>query len=283
MMHPEAGGSLASFARTPLQPVRGRQGATTRSLVVQWASCEEDVRQAQRLRYRVFAQEMGACLTPPSGTEPGLDVDGFDPFCDHLLVKSVGPQGQEAAPVVGTYRLLAPDAARRAGGLYIDTEFDLAPLSLLRPQAVELGRSCVDPQWRSGGVIMALWAALCRYMRQRQLQTMIGCASVTLRDGGHCAQTLWHSLRHTHLVAAPWQVRPHTAFPLGRDDRAPASSGAPSTANLMPPLVKGYLRCGARLLGPPALDAAFRTADLPMMLRLDDLAPRYREHFMNGD
>ncbi|MEO6018367.1 MAG: GNAT family N-acyltransferase [Polaromonas sp.] len=254
-----------------------------RSLRVQWASCEEDVRQAQRLRYRVFAQEMGARLTPPPGTEPGLDVDGFDPFCDHLLVKSVGSEGLDEAPVVGTYRLLAPDAARRAGGLYIDTEFDLSPLSVLRPQAVELGRSCVDPDWRSGGVIMALWAALCRYMRQRRLETMIGCASVALDDGGHSAQKLWHSLRHTHLVAAPWQVQPHTAFPLGHGDTAPSACAAPYAAHAMPPLIKGYLRCGARLLGPPALDAAFCTADLPMMLRFDDLAPRYREHFMNGD
>ena len=206
------------------------------------ASGEDAFRPAQRLRFRVFAREMGACLTPPLGTEPGLDVDGFDPFCDHLLVKSVGAEGLEDAPVVGTYRLLAPDAARRAGGLYIDTEFDLSPLSALRPQAVELGRSCVDPDWRSGGVIMALWAALCRYMRQRRLDTMIGCASVALDDGGRSAQKLWHSLRHTHLVAAPWQVQPHTAFPLGHGDTVPRACAAPYPAPHMPPLIQGSLR-----------------------------------------
>ena len=251
-----------------------------RQLTVQWASCEEDVRQAQRLRHSVFAQELGASLSLPAGCDPGLDADGFDPFCDHLLVRAASHEDDADGLLVGTYRVLPPDAARRAGGLYIDTEFDLAPLASLRQRAVELGRSCVHPSWRSGGVILALWTALCQYMFRHRLETMIGCASIGLADGGQGAARLWHSLQATHLVDAQWQVQPRRAFPLGSRDGVLDIDpvGHAST----PPLIKGYLRCGARLLGPPALDTAFNTADLPMMLRVHELAPRYRKHFMGA-
>ncbi|MES2191429.1 MAG: GNAT family N-acetyltransferase [Pseudomonadota bacterium] len=246
-------------------------------LLVQWARSEDDVRQAQRLRYRVFSQEMGAHLNPPQGAMPGLDVDAFDPFCDHLLVKLAAFNGDEDGELVGTYRVLPPDAARRAGGLYIETEFDISPLAALRPAAVELGRSCVHPEFRSGGVILALWAALCDYMFLHGLQTMIGCASVGLKDGPQPAVRLWQGLRSSHLVQPPWQVRPWRPLPL------PVMGGLANDDHDLrtstPPLIKGYLRCGARLLGPPALDSAFNTADLPMMLRIEDLAPRYRKHF----
>ena len=119
------------------------------TLITRWAAAEADVREAQRLRYLVFAQEMGARLTPTEGTPSGLDADHFDPYCDHLLVRVVGPDLSEGL-LIGTYRVLTPLAAERAGGFYTDTEFDLAPLHSLRSRAVELGRSCVHPAWRSG-------------------------------------------------------------------------------------------------------------------------------------
>lgn len=246
---------------------------------VRWATCEQDVREAQRLRYLVFAEEMGAHLTPPAGTPSGLDADSFDPFCDHLMVSSVVENCPGAGKLIGTYRVLPPQAARRTGGLYIDTEFDLAPLSGLRQQALELGRSCVHRDWRSGAVIMALWTALLQYMLARQLDTMIGCASVSLDDGGQSAAGLWNRLQQTHLVAPELRVQPRVEWSPSLDyllDSGPSYDAAASA----PPLVKGYLRCGARVLGPPALDAAFNTADLPMLLRLGDLAPRYRKHFL---
>ncbi|HEX7867370.1 MAG TPA: GNAT family N-acyltransferase [Variovorax sp.] len=245
-------------------------------LETRWADCEEDVRDAQRLRFRVFAQEMGAHLTPPEGTPHGLDVDRFDAFCDHLLVHAVDPV-HGPGPLIGTYRVLTPEAAYRAGGFYTDTEFDLAPLAPLRGRALELGRSCVDADWRSGSVIMALWAALGQYMVDHALDTMIGCASIGLDDQGATAARLWQRLCRTHLVEERWRVEPRIALPLDADAEADADSDAAPAA--APPLIKGYLRCGARLLGPPALDVAFNTADLPLMLRVDDVSPRYRQHF----
>ena len=237
---------------------------------VLWARDESEVRQAQRLRHLVFAQEMGARLSVPAGTPPGHDADMFDPYCEHLLVRA-HRDGGEAQSVIGTYRVLTPDAAKRAGSLYSDTEFDLTRLRPLRGRMVELGRSCVHPDWRSGGAIMALWGALNEFMVRNDLDTMVGCASVTMRDGGHAAASLWEKLRRTHLAAIEWQVHPRLPLPveeLRRD--LPVET---------PALIKGYLRCGAKVLGPPAWDPDFNTADLPMMMRIADLPERYRRHF----
>lgn len=247
-----------------------------------WANSAAEVRDAQRLRYRVFVEEMGA--RPTAGAAVGLDQDRFDPFCDHLLVRLRGDSAQRPGPVIGTYRLLSPAGASRAGGLYSDGEFDLAPLAGLRLNTVELGRACVHPAWRSGGVIMTLWRALGQYMLTHSLDTMIGCASVSLADGGSNARALWQRLRTTHLAAHCWQVQPHAPLCLDVADDVDSTFDAAGIQlpAVTPPLIKGYLRCGARLLGPPAFDAAFNTADLPMMMRLEDLAPRYRNHFLGS-
>ena len=258
-------------------PSRHR-AASLDDIEVGWADSEEDVREAQRLRYRVFAQEMGARLGKAADLAM-LDADRFDTYCDHLIVRSFGPGAPENGTVVGTYRVLSPAQARRAGGCYTDTEFDLGPLAPLRSGAVELGRSCVDAQWRRGGVIMAMWGALAGYMQQRDLHTMIGCASVSMTGGPAPALALWRRLAELYMAEERWHVKPRVPLVARLDAGA---TGASAVIVQAPPLVKGYLRCGARLLGPPALDAAFNTADLPMMLRIDELAPRYRKHFFGS-
>ena len=252
--------------RTALAHLRGE----VRYDVV-WARDQDEVRQAQQLRHLVFVEEMGARLTVPSGTPDGHDVDMFDAYCEHLLVRAVMDDGN-SDEVIGTYRVLTPEAAKRAGGLYSDTEFDLTRLRPLRGRMVELGRSCVHPQWRSGGAIMALWGALTEFMVRNDLDTMVGCASVSMRDGGHMAASLWRQLRETHLAPIEWQVHPRLPLPVEelRQD-LPVE---------VPALIKGYLRCGAKVLGAPAWDPDFNTADLPMMMRMQDLPARYRRHFL---
>jgi putative hemolysin len=231
------------------------------------------VRAAQRLRYRVFVEEMGACIDPPAGTPPGLDADRFDAACEHLLVRTVA-SANAPAQVVGTYRVLTPDGARRIGALYTETEFDLSRLQALRPHMAELGRSCTAPEWRRGTVILLLWAALAEFMQCRQLQYMIGCASVSARDGGAQAASLWQALRKTHLCDPELRVQPHRPLPLEHTDLR---------ADVEPPaLVKGYLRCGGKVLGPPALDPDFGVADLPMMLALADMPGPYRARFIGS-
>ncbi|MDM4767968.1 GNAT family N-acyltransferase [Pelomonas sp. SE-A7] len=247
------------------------QTVATPRLHVAWARTQDDLIEAQSLRYQVFVGEMGARLTPPAGTPTGLDVDRFDEFCEHLLVRTVEVDGRPGE-VIGTYRVLTPDAARRAGGLYSETEFDLSPLASLRSRMVELGRSCVHADHRSGGAIMSLWAALGEFMQRNQLDTMIGCASVSMRDGGHYAASLWKRLEQSHLAAPEWQVQPKLALPVAELDQNLDADP--------PPLIKGYLRCGARVLGAPAWDPDFNTADLPLLMRIPDLPARYRRHFL---
>ena len=119
------------------------------ALQITWASSPNEIKEAQRLRYKVFADEMGANL--PANPE-NLDIDDFDAYCDHLLIRD-----QETLKVVGTYRVLPPHKALEIGRLYSDSEFDLTRLNHLRPKMVELCRSCVHADYRSGAVIMAWW------------------------------------------------------------------------------------------------------------------------------
>ncbi len=270
---------------------------------VAWASCEADVRAAQRLRHQVFVVEMGA-VPDHQFLQQGdhLEGDRFDAFCDHLLIRAPATLPGLPGLVIGTCRVLRPDQARRAGGLYCETEFDLAPLESLRSDTVELGRSCVHPDWRRGSVVLAMWRALGQFMTMHQLHTLVGCASVWLGDNGTLAHSIWEQLRSTHLVETCWQVKPRTPM-LHSVSAATHDCGAPGIAQAapqavphsvvqsvvqslnqprapIPPLIKGYLRCGARLLGPPARDAAFNTADLPLIMHFDDITSRYRKHFL---
>lgn len=260
-------------ARRSLHPSSTPAIDSTRAkLEVVWARSEEDVRAAQRLRYDIFAREMGARLSVPVGSPAEHDIDLFDPYCEHLLVRLPASREGEPGQVIGTYRVLTPDAARRVGGLYSETEFDLTRLRPLRSKMVELGRSCVHPDHRHGGAIMALWGALAEFMVRNQLDTMVGCASISMRDGGHVAASLWEQLRHSHLAPIDLQVRPRLPLPVEELDH--------NLAVEPPALIKGYLRCGARILGAPAWDPDFNTADLPMLMRITDLPSRYRRHFL---
>lgn len=238
-----------------------------------WARHTDELREAQRLRYRVFAQEMGARLQPPPGTPAGLDADTFDAHCEHLLVRTA-ETADAPARVVGTYRVLTAAAARRAGGLYSDQEFDLASLDTLRPRIAELGRSCTDPAFRQGGVILMLWSALADFMQRNGLDLTVGCASVPMADGGHMAASLWRQLSQQHLVSPHLAVSPRLPLPV--------HSLRADLPVEPPPLIKGYLKCGGRLLGPPAWDPDFRTADLPMMMDLAELPAAYRRRFLRA-
>ena len=239
-------------------------------LIVQWAKHQDEVREAQRLRYSVFATEMGARL---KDSIPGHDIDLFDDFCEHLIIRDDVTQ-----QVIGTYRVLTPVQAKRIGSTYSDLEFDLTRLRTYRERMVELGRSCVHPEHRHGGVIMALWGALAEFMVRNKLDVMIGCASIPMLHQGvvsvELAASIWHQLKQSHLADIEYQVRPRLALPL--DNWEVSSAFEP------PALIKGYLRLGAKVLGAPAWDPDFNTADLPMLMKINDLPPRYRKHFLGA-
>jgi putative hemolysin len=262
-------GSLHPSDHHVQQISHASQKTETRSgLIVQWAKHQDEVREAQQLRFNVFATEMGARLKE---SIPGHDIDLFDDFCEHLLIRD-----EITREVIGTYRVLTPAQDKRIGSTYSDLEFDLTRLRPYRERMVELGRSCVHAEHRHGGVIMALWGALAEFMVRNQLDVMIGCASIPmLHQGvvsGEVAASIWHQLKQTHLARVENQVTPRLALPVEQWDV--------NTAFEPPALIKGYLRLGAKVLGAPAWDPDFNTADLPMLMKINDMPARYRKHFL---
>ena len=237
---------------------------SSKALTVALAANLHEVREAQRLRYRVFAEEMGARVP---GREQGIDCDIYDAYCHHLLVRDT-----DSNEVVGTYRILNGAQARRLGGFYSDEEFDLTRLNSLRDLTMEVGRSCVHPDYRSGATIALLWSGLCDYMLQRDYQYVMGCASIGMTDGGHGAASIYRRLAETHLSPIEYRVFP-------RNELVLESAGSGGDAQL-PPLIKGYLRVGAYVCGAPAWDLDFNTADLLMLLPLARFNPRYARHFL---
>lgn len=225
-----------------------------------------EVREAQALRHRIFAEEMGATLHSLVG---GTDVDRFDEFCDHLVVRD-----DKTGRIVGTYRMLPPDRAAAAGGLYADTEFDLSALAELRPAIVETGRSCVDIDHRNGAVVSLVWAGIARYMHLCGHRWLAGCASVPLIEDGAFAAGVWDIVRARNHAPEEYRVTPHTPWDVEAAPR-PEQAGLPA-------LLKGYLRLGAWVCGPPALDADFGVADFFVLLNLDRIDERYMKFFL-GD
>lgn len=243
------------------------------NIVTTWAKRQSDIREAQKLRYEVFTDEMGAIL--PTHI-PGFDIDDFDEYCEHLLVRD-----RETWQVIGTCRVLTPAQAQLAGRTYIEGEFDLSPLQPLREHMAELGRSCVHKDYRNGMVIRALSKALISFMILKKLNYLIGCVSIPMNMSlasnkrvcsGDVAASIWRQVRDQHMVETHYQVRPR--FPLPVDCLDQSLKIDP------PPLLKGYLRLGAKVLGKPAWDPHFNTADLPMLLQITDLPSRYRKHFL---
>lgn len=246
---------------TPQKPLAKAKKA---AFLVTWASSANEIKEAQRLRYKVFAEEMGAKLSQNS---EGLDIDEFDSYCDHLLIRD-----QDTLKVVGTYRVLPPHKAQEIGRLYSDSEFDLSRLDHLRPKLVELGRSCVHMDYRSGAVIMALWSGLAQYMQKNGYEIMLGCASIPMADGGHFAASLYNSLDSTQMAPTEFHAFPRLPLPLDK-----LNGGLEVDP---PPLIKGYLKLGAKICSAPAWDPDFNTADLLTMLRLSEINPRYAKHFL---
>ncbi len=233
-------------------------------LTLSLASTPEEVHEVQRLRYKIFIEAMG--LSSLANAD-GLDKDEFDSYCDHLIVRD-----SKTLKVVGTYRVLSPHAARKIGKFYSEQEFDLSRLDNLRGSIAEAGRACIHPDYRSGGVIMLLWAGLAAYMKKENCDYLIGCASISLADGGHNAAAVYHALSDSNLAPAEYRVIPHLPFPI--EEREPGHKAQ------IPPLIKGYLRGGGWVCGEPAWDPDFHCADLFFMLQLARLDSRYARHYL---
>lgn len=249
-------------AGRPASPAVDRVLARAGRLAASLACEPGDIEQALRLRHRVFVGELGA----RAGRFDGIDRDVFDPYCRHLIVRD-----ESIDVVVGTYRLLMPEAARQIGCLYSDREFRLTRLNPLRDSIVELGRSCVHPAYRSGVTIMLLWSGVGALLAGCGHDHLLGCVSVPLGDDGAVAARIYHRLAREHLADETLRVWPRDRLPVERHEPAEVP---------LPPLMRGYLGAGAKLLGEPHRDRDFGCADFPMMLSLAQVGPRHRRRFL---
>lgn len=254
-------------------------------LTVRLARDEQEIEAAQRLRYMVFYEELSARPDDQAKADR-LDRDRFDDFCDHLLVvRSTTEEGAESATLadgqlVGTYRLLRQDVARRHGGFYTQDEFDIAPLIAAHPDLsfLELGRSCVLAPYRTRPVVELLWQGIWNYVRICNLDVMLGCASLEGTDPEAHALSLSFMARH---CAAPpqWRVRalPHryVEMNLMAEDQIDIKRALVG----LPPLIKGYLRLGCFIGEGAVIDPQFNTIDVLIILPVSSINPRYFAHF----
>ncbi|PWQ97958.1 GNAT family N-acetyltransferase [Leucothrix arctica] len=234
-------------------------------LIVELAKTHEDVLASLRLRYRVFAEEQGAIL--PTAHE-GLDRDYYDTFSHHLLVRNA-----DTGEVVGSTRILTEESAARAGSFYSESEFDLSTmLPSLKGNYIEIGRTCIHPDFRNGAGIGMLWSGLAQFMELHKVDYMFGCASVGMRDGGSQVTAIMNEARAKHLAPSTMWVTP-------RQQLTPTS---PAERVKMPPLLKAYLKLGAWVAGEPCLDPDFNVADVFILLDVNNLNTRYHRHFMQA-
>ncbi|BCX80620.1 hypothetical protein MIT9_P0194 [Methylomarinovum caldicuralii] len=222
----------------------------------------QTVEAACRLRYRVFAEEMGARLAGD-----GLDHDRFDPYCDHLVVHD-----QREDRIVGTTRLLSDAAARRSGGFYSQQEFDLDTVLTLEGRFLEVGRTCIDPDCRGGAVLSTLWSGLARFAIERGFDYLMGCASIPPGPGGFAVKAFYRRL--TPEQQGPQWLNVQSLRPVPdylrceRDDCG------------VPPLLQTYLRLGAWVCGDPYWDEDFNCMDVFILLPLKHLKARYSRRFI---
>ena len=247
------------------------------SLEVRLARSGEEVKQAQRLRYSVFYEEMSA-VANVRAMFSGRDRDPYDRICDHLLVLDHGAVG--APEIGGTYRLLRQEVAARKKGFYSAGEFDLAPLLARHPDRVflELGRSCVLKPYRTKRTVELLWHGIWSYVRQHNIDVMIGCASLEGVDARHLAPQLG-LLRQAAPTPPEWTVRALPGRGVSIDDLA--AHGAPDKNALreLPPLIKGYLRLGAYICEDAVIDRQFGTTDVFIVLPVERINTRYINYY----
>ena len=249
---------------------------------IRLATSARDLRQAQKLRYSIFYEE-GRAIPGSAISQAKRDLCPFDEICDHLVVidrEATSASGGTKPKLVGTYRLLRREVAEAHNGFYSQSEFDLAPL-LSRHQGtrfLELGRSCVHPDYRSKRVIELLWRGLYLYAKHFAIDVLVGCASLPGVDLEALHLPLSFLLEHAQAEEA-WQVaawpRLEAAFtPMARDD-IDVRRGLVA----LPPLIKAYMRTGARFGRSAVIDHQFGTTDVFAVMPMADIEDRYLSHY----
>lgn len=231
---------------------------------VKFAESPEEVLETLQLRYRIFAGELGAQI---DGGEQQVDTDHYDAHCLHLMVRECA-----SGKVIACTRILTDESAVHTGGFYSSGEFDLEMVNSLPGRVMEIGRTCVDAEYRSGAVIGTLWQGIAAFITSQGYDYLFGCASIGLEDGGARAHAILGTIREKYSAPAYQHVRPYV--PLPKADARPQGSVR------MPPLLKAYVSLGAKACGEAYWDRDFNCADVFMLLNVSDLNPRYARHFL---
>ena len=290
MFKPGQGGALPLLGRRRFvvggfgkrfQPpkIYGRLG----NLEVRLARKKSEIRRAQRLRYKVFYEEMSA--TPGAlAILSRRDEDEFDPIFDHLLVVDRGDANDgrrwRRSKVVGTYRLLRQNVADLYDGFYTQGEYDIAPLLRTKPECkfVELGRSCVLKPYRNKRTLELLWQGVWTYVREHGADVMIGCASFEGTDPSIHAEAL-SFLHHNALAPEGWRVRAHDRLRVDMNMMPREAINTRAALKELPPLIKGYLRVGAYVGDGAVIDHQFGTTDVFIIMPVEAIKSRYFVHF----
>ncbi|WP_244523246.1 GNAT family N-acetyltransferase [Aerobium aerolatum] len=249
------------------------------TLEVRLARDADEIEAAQRVRYRVFHEELGA-QAHSAGMQERRDADRFDDVCDHLLVFDTSVDAPATEQIVGTYRMLRQDAAESAGGFYSSDEFEFEKLVRRHPNLrfLELGRSCVLPQYRSRRSIELLWQGIWAYVNHYQIDVMAGCASFHGAVPAAHAEALSY-LAHNARAQGAWDVAAVPARYHSMDLMPPEAVNVRSALAALPPLIKGYLRVGAKIGDGCVIDHDFATTDVFVVLQVREIASRYINYY----
>lgn len=245
---------------------------------VKLAGTEAERAGAQRLRYRVFVEEMGAEARDEERAAR-REWDAFDPFFDHLiLLDQASAVADPLDRVVGVYRLMRDSAARAGRGFYSASEYDLSPIAALDRPSVELGRSCVAREHRNGVALHLLWNGLADYVMARGIEILFGVASFPGTDADAIAEALSY-LHHTHLAPPDLRARALPAHFVAMDRMPLAAIDGRRALLAIPPLIKAYLRLGGSVGEGAYLDRAFRTIDICVVMDTRRMTERYRAFY----
>lgn len=230
---------------------------------VDFATQLNEIRQAQALRYRIFSEEMGAQIKT---ILPTYDIDYFDHYCYHLVVYE-----KKSNKIVGYTRILTNEQAKLAGSFYSESEFDISQVTQLPGNFLEIGRTCVHPDYRNGAIMGLLWSGLARFMIANHFDYLMGCASIPMQDSSY--NSLFTKLQKRYSTHDHLKVIPKVPLLKEKEDiHAPLP---------IPALLKAYLRLGAQIAGEPCWDPIFKVADVFILLSINNLQQRYLKHFIN--
>lgn len=251
--------------QTPIFNKSLSRKTSSASLQAAFSIEQQDIEQAQRFRFEIFSKEFNATLN-----SNGLDADSFDSHCHHLLVRDSSTQ-----QLVGYTRILTQDQNQNQNQFYSSNEFNLEQLSLLPGSVMEIGRTCIHPDYRNGATLGVLWTAIAKFLLNNNVDYLIGCASVAMNDGSAAVHQLNNHLQKKYRSSLI-TTTPKRQLPTSKQAEL-------SDINMnLPSLLAAYLRMGAKVCGDPCWDPEFNCADMFILLNVDDLPRRYAKRFLSA-